>query len=146
MKYVECSCESTLFETILTMQFDESEFRIWSHASKLKPEVVCIPVAKCLKCGRYIIPATSMMGKNLADPEVQAYAQLLKIAETHNNVISNNEASYKWIVDLLVRVRKLEKATEEVVEDVQPPDSLEFKEEEVVKTTKRSRKALDVTI
>lgn len=139
MTYVKCECGCALFETILTMQFDESEFRIWSHASKLKPEVVCIPIAKCLKCGRYTIPATSMMGKNLSHPEVQAYIELLKIAETHNNTISNNEASYGLIADLLTRVKTLE-GKEEVVE------LPKTEEDQVVKTTKRGRKTAETII
>jgi hypothetical protein len=91
MDLVTCSCGSTLFENIITMEFDKTDFRVWSYASKLVPAVSCIPVAKCLACGRITIPSTSMMGKHNGDPEVKAYAQLIDIADKINKAISDRE-------------------------------------------------------
>jgi hypothetical protein len=176
MNYVTCSCGCNLFETLIPLQFDESDFRVWNYASKLKAEVATVPVAKCIKCGRITIPATSMAGKNTTDPEVKAYAQLIKDVEIYNNSISASDANLELIQKHINKNHELESkiaALEgelgkqfleskslsnkvlDIEDSIKKPKEItqlteairEHKEvEEVVKTTKRGRKNTKTTV
>jgi len=147
---VSCECGCKLFKQEETMQIDELDFRVWAPGSHVKADTMCITIIKCIKCGRIKIPSTSMMGKNQNSPEVKAYAELIEAVQVHNNKTANKDSSYDWVVNLLIRTRKLEEELENIKQKVCACKS--NKEEvtepivlnevtEIVETTKRGRKS-----
>lgn len=84
MNQLKCSdCGNTFFQQLRPEEFDETNFIVWGKES-LKPLSSSITAIKCLKCGMYHLPATSMAGKNQLAPEVQAYMRLLEAMKTMN--------------------------------------------------------------
>lgn len=141
------NCKCNIFETILPMIFDDADFRVWSYNSKLKPEVVVIPVVKCIQCGTIKIPPTSMMGKSILDPEVKAYAQLIEDVKVYNTNIKTGlliQNNWYSLCDEIDTMEERLKALEDKICGCAAKSIP--KEVKVVKTTKRSGKNTKPTV
>ena len=112
MSLLKCNCGNTVFENISTYQFDEDDFIVRGPCLQIKPEVLCIPVLKCIACGRLHVPSTSLIGKNHLDPAVKAYAQLLDAVEKYNDKLDGIprmiESLASSIASSLVYINNLE--------------------------------------
>jgi hypothetical protein len=135
MGFLKCDCGNTLFKDVSTIQIDDLDFRVWRSGTKLVAAVAGIDVAECIRCGRMLIPSTSMMGKNANDPEVQAYALLLSCVIDRNERIALSEKVGEQIAALQAKCKCGSTPKSQELSPVQT-------EEEVVdvKATKRSRK------
>lgn len=138
MEFQTCKCGCTIFETIVTKQYDASDFYIDSRSKDIRTAVSGVPAAKCIECGRISVPSTSMAGISVMDPRVGAYRELLRAIEVRNNTL---EKEYN-----ISALSALEQKVSDLSEKSCQCAILEVKEVPVVETTTGSRKKSKVAI
>jgi hypothetical protein len=77
-----------------------------------------VPVLRCLVCGRLLATRTSFAGKNRLDPEVQMYARLMDVVNSHNVKIKDIESLIGKCSQLELKYITLENAFEDLRKDL----------------------------
>lgn len=146
MNMLKCECGNTVFENVATHQYDENEFMVRGPCTQIKPEILCIPVLRCIACTRIHVPSTSLVGRNQLDPAVKAYSQLLDAVEYWNKKVNTFEDNLvsKIIEDFRIKLDDVLIDIQSIKESYFKQDNLEVekpvKEVQVEQTGKRGRK------
>lgn len=81
-KLFKCKCGCTQFISIVPHQYQAEDVNKWGSFGQRIYGIT--PVLICLNCNHITVPPISMSGKNILDPNVKAFGDLLKWVEEHN--------------------------------------------------------------
>lgn len=91
MEEVKCKCGNTIFIQMHPQTIADAFFRVWKIGEVVPAFAKLTPIFMCLSCNRYLLPKSNFSGKNILDPEVQAYSKLLDATKSHNDAIDERE-------------------------------------------------------